>query len=152
MKDAKGHGSDPRGGAAHQTGVSQIGQPIPISPKAIQIIKANAASGFSVTPGGLVPKTGFQVAVRGRTDEQPLDMKNLAASIAAHVQANRDVYSSPNTYIGGWKSPYDGRVHLEPSRNIQPRDVAEHLGVFRNQVSIWDDKNAREIMTGGTGR
>lgn len=28
MKDAKGHGSDPRGGAAHQEGVQQVGRPV----------------------------------------------------------------------------------------------------------------------------
>ncbi len=34
MKDAKGHGSDPRGGAAHQQGVQQVGaQPATLPPE-----------------------------------------------------------------------------------------------------------------------
>lgn len=150
MKDAKGHGSDPRG--SHSGGVDKIGRPIPISPKAIAVIKEQALTGFSVSPSGEVPTKGFQVALAGRTDDQPLDLNNIPASVAAHVSKNSDVYASPHTYIGGWNSPYTGKVHLEPSRNIPDRTVAEGLGRARNQMSIWDNENMNEIPTGGTGR
>jgi hypothetical protein len=149
-KDAKGHGSDARG--AHSSGVDQIGKSIPISPKAVKIIAKNATSGFSVTPSGKVPTTGFQVAVRGRTESEPLDLKNVAAQVAAHVAKNADVYKDPAMHIGGWNSPYTGKVHLEPSQNVSDRSTAVSLGVERNQHSIWDNKNMTDIKTGGTGK
>ena len=150
MKDAKGHGSDPRG--SHSDGVNKVGRPIPISPKAIAVIKEQALTGFSVSPSGEVPTKGFQVALAGRTDDQPLDLKNIEANVAAHVAKNADVYASPRTFIGGWNSPYTGKVHLEPSRNISDRGVAEGLGRARNQYSIWDNENMTDIKTGGTGK
>lgn len=149
MKDAKGHGSDPRG--SHSGGVNKIGVPIPISPKAIAVIKEQALTGFSVSPSGEVPPKGFQVALAGRTDKEPLDLNNIEGAVAAHVSKNSDVYSSPHTFIGGWNSPYTGKVHLEPSRNIPDRTVAEGLGRARNQHSIWDNENMTDIKTGGTG-
>jgi hypothetical protein len=150
MKDAKGHGSDPRGG--HSAGVQKIGRPIAVSKRAINIIKKNATTGFSVKPNGQVPKSGFQIAMQGRTDKNPIDLNNIESHVAAHVEANRDVYASPHTYIGGWNSPYTGKVHLEPSRTIPDRDVAVKLGVARNQVSIWDNHRMQDIPTGGTGK
>ena len=152
MKDAKGHGSDARGGAAHQDGVNGVGKSIPVSPKAIDVIRQNAETGFSVSPSGDVPTKGFQVAMAGRTDAKPLDLNNIEAHVSAHVNANRDVYASPRTYIGGWNSPYTGKVHLEPSRNIPDRKTAEALGRARNQVSIWGNEKGEDIPTGGTGK
>lgn len=157
MKDAKGHGSNPRG--AHSAGVNGIGKPIPVSKKAIAIIKKQALTGFTVSPSGKVPTTGHQVALRGHTDAEPLDLNNVEANVRAHVAANSGVYASPNTYIGGWNSPYTGKVHLEPSRNIPDRETAIRLGRARNQVSIWDnaaaargDFDKADIPTGGTGK
>jgi hypothetical protein len=151
MKDAKGHGSDPRGGS-HSDGVNKVGRPIPISPKAVGIIQKNALTGFSVTPSGKVPTTGFQVALQGRTESAPLNLKNVAGDIAAHVAKNADVYKDPAMHIGGWNSPYTGKVHLEPSQNVPDRATAKRLGSERNQHSIWDNKNMTDIKTGGTGK
>lgn len=167
MKDAKGHGSEARGGdrrvegsqllnrfrqrAAHTSGVDQIGKPVPISPKAIGIVQKQALTGFSVTPSGKVPTTGFQVALQGRTEPQPLNLKNVAGDVAAHVAKNADVYKDPSMHIGGWNSPYTGKVHLEPSQNVKDRATAVRLGGERNQHSIWDNKNLTDIKTAGTG-
>ena len=150
MKDAKGHGSDARG--SHSGGVAKVGLPIKISPKAVSIIQKQATTGFSVTPSGKVPTTGFQVALQGRTESLPLNLENVKADIAAHVQKNADVYKDPAMHIGGWNSPYTGKVHLEPSQNVSDRTTAERLGRERNQVSIWDNKNFADIKTGGTGK
>lgn len=48
MKDAKGHGSDPRSDIAHQTGVSQIGQPIMSMPR---VQTGDMVSGLRVESG-----------------------------------------------------------------------------------------------------
>jgi hypothetical protein len=150
MKDSKGHGSNPRG--AHASGVEGVGKPVPVSPRAIRIITKQAGTGFSVSPSGAVPETGYQVALHGHTDAEPLDLDNIAAHVRAHVEANRGVYASPNTYIGGWNSPYTGKVHLEPSRNIPYPSIAKDLGKARNQHSIWNNGKGEEIRTGGSGR
>ena len=151
MKDAKGHGSDPRG--THSAGVNAVGQPPKVSPKAVAIITQRASTGFSVKPGdGSVPTKGFQVAVKGRTDQQPLDLNNVAGHVAAHVAANADVYRNPAMYIGGWNSPYTGKVHLEPSQNVPKRAMAVKLGRERNQVSVWGNRRSEDIPTGGTGK
>jgi hypothetical protein len=149
MKDAKGHGSSSRG--THSTGVEKATRTIAVSKKAVDVIRQNASTGFSVKPSGEQPKGGFQVAMQGRMDSKPLDMNNLEAHVAAHVAANRDVYGSPNTYIGGWNNPKTGQVHLEPSRNYANKGVAVQLGKARNQVSIWHHDAGEEIHTGGTG-
>lgn len=147
MKDAKGHGSD-----AHSAGVNKIGRIPPVSPKAIEIIKERAMTGFSVKPDGTVPTKGFQVALQGRTDAQPLDLNNVAQHVAAHVAANADVYRDPSMHIGGWNSPYTGKVHLEPSQNVKDRATAVRLGKARNQVSVWGNRRSEDIPTGGTGK
>lgn len=150
MKDAKGHGSNARG--SHSDGVAKIGLPIKISSKAISIILKQAKTGFSVMPNGKVPTTGFQVALQGRTEPLPLNLKNVKADVTAHVQKNADLYKNPAMSIGGWNSPYTGKVHLEPSQNVSDRTTAEQLGRERNQVSIWDNKNSANIKTGGSGK
>lgn len=172
MKDAKGHGSNARSGSsigpearararasfqnyrgpAHQEGVNQVGQPPQVSPKAINIIAQNAQTGFSVRPTGEVPTKGFQVAVQGRTEPMPLDLKNIASDVIAHVAKNADVYRDPSMHIGGWNSPYTGHVHLEPSQNVADRPTAERLGRERNQVSVWDNEHMSDVLTGGTGK
>lgn len=151
MKDAKGHGSNPRG--THAGGTDQVGQVPNVSKRAINYIAKYAERGFSVRPDGRVPKDGFQVAFKGRADTQPLDPKgDIAQQIRDHIARNADVYASPNTFIGGWNSPYTGKVHLEPSRTIPDPDVAFKLGQYRNQVSIWDNKRGKDISTGGDGK
>jgi hypothetical protein len=149
MKDSKGHGSDPRG--SHSAGVNEIGRGV--SAKAVDVIAKNAQTGFSVRHDtGEMPSRGYQVAVEGRTEQEPLNLKDVAGAVAAHVAKNSDLYANPRMYIGGWNSPYTGKVHLEPSQNIGTRLRAIREGTARNQVSIWDNKRGRDIKTGGTGR
>lgn len=148
MKDAKGHGSDPRG--AHSQGVQEVGR---LNPKVAATIRANAQTGFSVHPiTGEMPTRGYQVAVEGRTDKSPINLKDVGGSIAAHLARNADIYANKKMYIGGWNSPYTGKVHLEPSQNVGTPARAIRLGTARNQVSIWDNKRGRDIKTGGTGK
>jgi hypothetical protein len=99
-----------------------------------------------------VPTKGFQVALQGRTDANPLDLNHVAEHVAAHVVANADVYRDPSMHIGGWNSPYTGKVHLEPSQNVKDRATAVRLGKERNQVSVWGNRRSEDIPTGGTGK
>lgn len=152
MKDAKGHGSEKRGGAAHQYSVNRLPQAPFVSKAALDIIRKNP-QGFSVTPGGKQPTTGHMVAIPGR--ELKLDMADLASSrghaiVAQHIATHADVYSNSNVHLGGWA--HAGRLSLEPSENIRGRRAAILAGRERNQIAIWDVKNKREIPTGGTGK
>jgi GNAT superfamily N-acetyltransferase len=47
MKDAKGHGSNPRGGIAHQSGVARVGK-IPPAQKFVEAVNAQRFSPASV--------------------------------------------------------------------------------------------------------
>jgi len=156
-KDAKGHGSNPRGGPqgpAHQVGVNSVGKaPPPVTKTALDTIRQNPG-GFSVTPGGRQPTGGFMVSIPGRT--QLLDEADLAGPRAAEIvnqftSKNADAFgNNPNMHIGGWTS--GGKVYLDPSENIHDREAAIAAGRQRNQIAIWDVANQKEIPTGGTGK
>lgn len=49
MKDAKGHGSDPHGGTAHQAGVNQIGQ----VPKPGQVVRVSEHQTYRTMPSAI---------------------------------------------------------------------------------------------------
>ena len=154
MKDAKGHGSNPRG--SHASGVDQVGRAPKVNDAAMNIIRGTKpGEGFSVTPGGKTPTTGYMVALPSRTTSvNPADLHGGRAQdiINGHMQANADVYSNnPNMHIGGWHDPDSKMMSIDPAENIKDRSTAIRLGVERNQKAIYDLKNKRDIETGGTG-
>lgn len=119
-------------------------------------VAAGAASGgFTVQPyRGSSPKTGYQVAVNGHTQNLPEavlhDPVLLAAAIAAHLENNKDVYAKGGKlYIGGWV--HEGQLVLEPSERVSSKADAISLGASRNQIAVWDNAKGEEIQTGGTG-
>ena len=151
MKDAKGHGSDPRsgGGAAHQSGVNEVAPTkVAVHPNVADIIKRNP-NGFSVDPRtGRQPTSGYMVAVPGRT--QLLNAGELSEHhVDRFAQTHADVFQNPNMHIGGWE--HEGKVYLDPSENIPGRAAAIAAGRERNQIAIWDVKRQRAIPTGGSG-
>ena len=134
-KDAKGHGSNPRGGpAAHQEGVNKVGKAAPpVSKLALDTIRNNPG-GFSVRPNGAQPTAGHMVSVPGRT--QYVNASDLAGPggqkiINDFVQKNSDLYANnPAMHIGGWTN--EGKVSLDPSENIADRNKAYSEGVARD--------------------
>jgi hypothetical protein len=155
MKDAKGHGSDPRG--AHAGGVEQIGKSAPkASDAAMKVITATKpGEGFSVTPQGTQPSRGYMVSLPSRTmavDPSALSGPGARDIIDRYTQTHADVFGgNPNMHIGGWLDPDTKKLSLDPSENIQSRKAAIAAGVARNQKAIWDVKRSKEISTGGTG-
>jgi hypothetical protein len=152
-KDAKGHGSNPRG--THSTGVeSAVQSLIRLHPGLVNTIRQNPG-GFSVKPGsGKAPTKGYMVSVPGRTKMlQAADLAGPRAGqiISAYAQANADALKHPGAHIGGWTDSATGITHLDVSQNIRSRKQAEVEGRKRNQIAIWDVKHMREINTGGTG-
>jgi hypothetical protein len=154
MKDAKGHGSDPRG--AHSSGVNKVGVIPKVTSGAMAIIRnTKPGEGFSITPSGKIPPTGYMVSLPSRTTSvNPPDLQGPHAQdiINGHMKQNADVYTNnPNMHIGGWHDPDSKMMSLDPSENIKDRATAVRLGQERNQKEIWDVKNGVGIKTGGTG-
>lgn len=152
MKDAKGHGSEARG--AHAQGVEKVGRPIPLSPRVLQVIKDNP-HGFSVTPTGKQPTSGFMVSIPGHTriiDAKALEGPNGHNVIKDYAREHATALSAPGAHIGGWTHAGEGKVYLDVSHNVKDSETAVRLGKEHNQIAVWDVKHAKEIATGGTGK
>lgn len=152
-KDALGHGSNPRGGSAHMQGVLKATKPIKVKSGVLDTVKANP-NGFSVTPKGKVPDSGYMVAVAGRT--KIVDAKDLASErgqqiINDYVRQHSDVLGKSGAHIGGWTDTETGKTHLDVAYNIKNKNTAIRAGQSHNQIAIWDVHKGREIRTGGTG-
>lgn len=151
MKDAKGHGSNPRG--AHAAGTNQVGN-IALHPKVLSTINRNP-SGFSVKPSsGSQPRAGFMVSLPGRTQivsADDLRGPHGRAILEQYARAHSDVLSQPGAHLGGWTDKTSGKTYLDVSHNIKTRDAAVKAGRAQNQIAIFDVRRRREIRTGGTG-
>lgn len=154
MKDALGHGSNPRGkNAAHMRGVMKATKPIKVNPEVLQHIQKNPG-GFSVTPRGKSPEDGFMVAAPGRTkivSESDLSGPNGQRIINDYAQEHSDALRQSGAHIGGWTDRETGKTYLDISHKINSRTRAIQQGKKRNQIAIWDVRKGREIRTGGTG-
>lgn len=153
MKDAKGHGSDGKGGPAHMRGVMKATGKIQVKPEVVQHIQRNPG-GFSITTQGKTPTGGYMVAAPGRTkivSESDISGPGGHRLIEQYARENADALRQPGAHLGGWTDQSTGKTYLDISHNIKDRDRAVSAGVKRNQISIWDVKNGREINTGGTG-
>ncbi len=153
MKDALGHGSDPRGGADHQSGVTNLGRGVSVSSKVLDIIR-NSPNGFSVTPTGQVPTSGFMVSLPGHSMFLPINTLGGPRALSVlqqYANAHAVPLREPGAHLGGWHDMDAGHVVLDVSHNIRDKATALRLGHERNQIAIWDVKHGREIKTGGTG-
>ena len=154
MKDAKGHGSNPRG--THAEGVDNVGRPAPkISDAALDVIrKTPPGGGGSVTPGGQQPTAGYMVSLPSRTkslDVGELQGPNARSILNSYAQTHSDAFSNPAMHFGLWHDPDTKKMSLDPSENIMGRRAAIAAGRERNQKEIWDVKNKVGIKTGGSG-
>ena len=151
MKDAKGHGSDPRG--THSLGISKIGN-ISVHPNTLRVIAKNPW-GASVKPQtGKVPTTGYMVSEPGRTahpEASALAGPQGAGIIRDYARNNADLLQAPDAHIGSWTDDATGKTYLDVSHNIQDRAQAIAAGRRGNQISIWDVARKKLINTGGTG-
>lgn len=151
MKDAKGHGSNPRG--THASKIDQIGN-ISLHPNVLPIVQKNPG-GFSVKPTtGKMPTSGFMVSIPGHSkivSEADLHGQNGGRLIEQYAKENAEVLQHPGAHIGGWTDQASGKTYLDVSHNIASMSKAVKAGKRFNQIAIWDVKNSREIHTGGTG-
>jgi len=67
------------------------------------------------------------------------------------MKRNKADLATGKNYLGLWHNQDDGQVYLDVSENIMDENEATSRGRDRDQISIWDVANFKEIQTGGTG-
>lgn len=108
---------------------------------------------------GSEPPSGYMVA-RGSTGgvkpkvvtaDEFYDPERGPAVLSSFLKDNRSTLTRGD-YLGLWHDKESGKVFLDVSQNVPDRAKAEALGRRRDQISIWDVVNGKEIPTGGTGQ
>ena len=143
--DQKTHGR--RGGAAGNVD-PQIAESI------IERVRANGGLSVSMVdgsepPGGfMVARVGVKAAIVEADDFYDADRG--PAALSSFLKSNQKELTGGD-YLGVWHDPNGGKVYLDVSENVENQSTAERLGSERNQLSIWDVVEGKEIPTGGTG-
>ena len=121
-----------------------------------------ANGGATISQAGVAPKNGYIVATDPELGDKLSgdDFRNTGAckaKLAEFIMRNQADLASGTKYLGLWHQTQDEQgnpvdeVHLDIVEKIDDVDEAIRAGQDRNQISIWDVVNAREIPTGGTG-
>jgi len=130
-----------------------------VSPEVVRTILEGikATGGLSVKlHDGSMPTEGFMVAkgtefgeiVKASDFFEPAEARRI---LSDYARTHRKQLDSEQNYLGLWHNVDDGNVYLDVSENIMDEDEATRRGRERDQISIWDVVNLREIPTGGTG-
>ena len=100
--------------------------------------------GFTINPNtGEAPKTGFQVSL-GNDFGVKLDHPATAADIQKFHADNKALFdANPELHVGGYQN------ELNVSANVKDQATATRIAKKLDQESIWDNKNAAEVKTGG---
>jgi len=138
--------------------VERPGKEVWQGPLTLEEELANRAikGGFSVRNTTFdAPTQGFMVArAQGGQVFAATNKEEVAKSIREFLDKNQDAFKqNPELYFGGWYNKGDKQIYLDLSDNVATEDIAVKLGSpnYRDQISIWDVKNSKEIQTGGTG-
>lgn len=118
-------------------------------------VKANGGLSVSMMDGS-EPVKGFMVAKGGSKGaivdaEEFYDPVKGPEHLSSFLKDHRSSLTK-GSYLGLWHNTADGKVYLDVSDNIMDEAKATSLGRRRDQISIWDVANFREIDTGGTGQ
>ena len=123
----------------------------------VERVRANGGLSVNMLDGS-EPPSGYMVA-RGSTRgvkpaivdaEEFYDPVRGPAALSSFMKDNRATLTRGD-YLGLWHDQESGKVFLDVSENVKDRGRAERLGRRRDQISIWDVANMKEISTGGTG-
>ena len=132
---------------------------VQVAPEAIRatIQRVKDEGGLTVDmKDGDSPKTGFMVA-KGKkyaaivkAEDFFSDTKGVEV-LSSYLKQHKSELNKENNYLGLWHNTDDGQVYLDVSENIEDEGEAISRGRERDQISIWDVANLKEIQTGGTG-
>lgn len=121
------------------------------------IERTRANGGLSVNMvDGSEPPGGFMVArTKGVKPaivdaDEFYDPERGPAALGSFLKSNKEQLTGGD-YLGVWHDTNSGKVFLDVSQNVKDQATAERLGAERDQISIWDVVNMKEIPTGGTG-
>lgn len=121
----------------------------------IERTRANGGLSVSMVDGS-EPPGGFMVARTSGVKpaiveaDEFYDPERGPQALGSFLKANKDQLTGGD-YLGVWHDSDSGKVFLDVSQNVKDRGTAERLGRERDQISIWDVTNMKEISTGGTG-
>lgn len=110
-------------------------------------------SGRLLQPG----RSGYMVGGEADRHGNPIPSWNVPESDfgAEHVEKFVDYMkgvtgsSFRDVHVGAWKN--EGEVVMDSSRKVKRAKQAIRMGKNRNQISVWNNRQMKEIPTGGTG-
>lgn len=112
-------------------------------------LSVNLKDGSEPTKGFMVAK-GKKYAAIVKADDFYDETKG-AEILSSYMKQHKEDLATGKNYLGLWHNTEDGQVYLDVSENIQDEAEATSRGRERDQISIWDVANFKEIPTGGTG-
>jgi hypothetical protein len=112
-------------------------------------LSVNLKDGSEPTKGFMVAK-GKKYAAIVKADDF-FDEAKGAEILSSYMKRNKADLATGKNYLGLWHNQDDGQVYLDVSENIMDENEATFRGRDRDQISIWDVANFKEIQTGGTG-
>lgn len=121
----------------------------------LEQVKSNGGLTIDLKDGSS-PKGGFMVA-KGKKyaeivkAEDFFDETKGAEILSSYLKQHKSEFNQSNNYLGLWHNTQDNQVYLDVSENIEDEGEAISRGRERDQISIWDVANLKEIETGGTG-
>ena len=121
----------------------------------LERVKENGGLSVSLKDGS-EPTKGFMVA-KGKKfaaivkADDFFDEDKGAEILSSYMKQHKSEFNNSNNYLGLWHNTDDGQVYLDVSENIKDEGEAISRGRDRDQISIWDVANFKEIETGGTG-
>lgn len=97
--------------------------------------------GFSLSPEGATPKTGYMVSVKDIL-KMPLDLW-LELEDQASIDAYTEIASKIDGYVGGWID--NNNIYIDIAANIQDKEKALQAAKRNEQLAIYDIENGSSI-------
>jgi len=152
-KDVKKHGDHDQ--SSHGSWAHGVEVAPEIVRSTLERVKENGGLSVSLKDGS-EPTKGFMVA-KGKKfaaivkADDFFDEAKGAEILSSYMKQHKAEFNNSNNYLGLWHNTDDGQVYLDVSENIEDEGEAISRGQSRDQISIWDVANLKEIQTGGTG-
>jgi hypothetical protein len=152
-KDVKKHGDHDQ--SSHGSWAQGVQVAPEIVRSTLERVKENGGLSVSLKDGS-EPTKGFMVA-KGKKfaaivkADDFFDEAKGAEILSSYMKQHKSEFNNSNNYLGLWHNTDDGQVYLDVSENIKDEGDAISQGRERDQISIWDVANFKEIETGGTG-
>ena len=152
-KDVKKHGDHDQ--SSHGSWAQGVQVAPEIVRSTLERVKENGGLSVSLKDGS-EPTKGFMVA-KGKKfaaivkADEFFDEAKGAEILSSYMKQHKSEFNNSNNYLGLWHNTQDNQVYLDVSENIEDEGEAISRGRDRDQISIWDVANFKEIETGGTG-